>query len=80
MTKSREIRLKSRPAGTIQLYNLQTDLAESHNVAAAHPAVVAQLQALVATMAADLGLDGPAAGTRPHGRVENARPLIEFDQ
>ena len=75
-----ETKKKSRPAGTLQLYNLQTDLAESHNVAAAHPAVVAQLQALVATMAADLGLDGPAAGTRPHGRVENARPLIEFDQ
>lgn len=30
--------------------------------------------------AADLGLDGPAPGSRPLGRVENARPLIEFDK
>lgn len=75
-----ETQKKSGPAGTLQLYNLQTDLAESHNVAATHPAVVAQLQALVSTMQSDLGLDGPAPGSRPIGRVENARPLIEFDR
>lgn len=75
-----ETQKKSGPAGTLQLYNLQTDLAESHNVAATHPAVVAQLQALVSTMQSDLGLDGPAPGSRPIGRVENARPLIEFDK
>ena len=75
-----ETQKKSGPAGTLQLYNLQTDLAESHNVAATHSAVVAQLQALVSTMQSDLGLDGPAPGSRPVGRVENARPLIEFDR
>ncbi len=71
---------KSAAPGAVQLYNLDTDIAESQNVAATHPAVVANLQALVTTMAADLGLDGAAPGTRPLGRVENARPLIEFDK
>ncbi len=71
---------KSAAPAAVQLYNLDTDIAESQNVASAHPAVVAQLQALVTTMAADLGLDGAAPGARPLGRVENARPLIEFDK
>ena len=31
----------------VQLYNLKTDLAQKHNLAAAHPEVVAQLQALL---------------------------------
>ena len=71
---------KSAAPSAVQLYNLDTDIAESQNVASAHPAVVAQLQALVATMSADLGLDGSGPGARPLGRVENARPLIEFDK
>ena len=74
-----ENKKKSAPA-ELQLYNLKTDLAEAHNVAAAHPAVVAQLQALIAAMQSDLGLDGPAPGSRPIGRVENPRHLIEFDK
>ena len=31
----------------VQLYRLKTDLAQKHNLAAAHPEVVAQLQALL---------------------------------
>ena len=77
---SAEKQKKSGPAAALQLYNLQTDPGESQNVAAAHPTVVAELQALVAAMKDDLGLDGPAPGSRPVGRVENPRPLIEFDR
>lgn len=71
---------KSAPSPALQLYNLKTDIAESQNVADAHPAVVAQLQALVTAMAADLGLDGPAPGSRALGRVKIPRLLIEFDK
>jgi arylsulfatase A-like enzyme len=71
---------KSAAPAAVQLYNLDTDIAESQNVAAAHPAVVAQLESLVTTMAADLGLDGPAPGARALGRVETPRLLIEFDK
>ena len=31
----------------VELYNLRTDLAQKHNVAAAHPDKVAELQALL---------------------------------
>jgi len=71
---------KTGPLVAPQLYNLQTDVAEAHDVAATHPAVVAQLQALVATLAADLGLDGPAHGARALGRVQHPRLLLEFDR
>jgi arylsulfatase A-like enzyme len=75
-----EKKKKSAAPAELQLYNLQSDIGESHNVAAANPAVVVQLQALVTTMAADLGLDGPAPGARALGRVETPRLLIEFDK
>ncbi len=48
-------------------------------MAAANPAVVEKLQALVAAMQDDLGLDGEAPGSRPLGKVENAQPLIGHD-
>jgi arylsulfatase A-like enzyme len=62
-----------------QLYNLKTDIGESTDVAAQHPEIVARLQKLVAGMEDDLGTDGPAPGSRPLGRVENAQPLIGQD-
>ena len=52
------------------LYNLETDIGERHDVAAAHPDIVQQLQAYVTAMDKDLGNkdpDGP--GVRPPGRV-----------
>jgi len=54
------------------LYNLETDIGERHDVAAEHPDIVRQLQALVAEMDKDLGNkkdDGP--GVRPPGQVKN---------
>lgn len=62
-----------------QLFNLKDDIGEAQDVAARHPDVVARLQALVAAMKDDLGLDGPAPGSRELGRVSEARPLIPFD-
>ena len=67
------------PTTKAKLFNLKTDLSETTDVADANPAVVAQLEALVAAMKDDLGLDGPAPGSRALGRVENPQPLISPD-
>lgn len=63
-----------------RLYNLKTDVGESRSVADENPEVVAQLQALVVIMKQDLGLDGPAPGSRELGRVNNPQPLIPLNQ
>jgi arylsulfatase A len=63
-----------------QLYNLRSDIGESKNVATEHPEVVAQLQALVQSMKDDLGLDGPAPGSRELGNVDNPKPLLDFEK
>ena len=62
-----------------QLYNLHSDIGEATNVAAAHPEIVAKLQALIAANEADLGSTGPGPGCRELGRVENPKPLIPHD-
>ena len=59
-----------------ELYNLRTDIGEATNVAAAHPEIAAQLQALVAAMQDDLGTDGIAPGCRELGHVANPNPLL----
>ena len=47
--------------------------------AAAHPDIVAKLQALIAANEADLGSEGIAPGCRELGRAENPKPLIPHD-
>jgi arylsulfatase A-like enzyme len=56
---------------TPTLYNLDTDIGERHDVAAQHPEVVIRLQALVARMDADLGVEKLGPGVRPPGRVSH---------
>ncbi len=60
--------------------SLKTDIGESANVAAENPQIVTKLQALISTMKDDLGLEGPAPGSRELGRVDNPRPLIGVDK
>ena len=58
-----------------QLYNLRTDRAETKDVAAAHPEVVARLQAFAEKCRAELGdtlTQRKGDGTREPGRVEGA--------
>jgi arylsulfatase A-like enzyme len=64
---------------TGSLYNLETDIAEAKDVAAANPETVARLKALAATMDSDLGRDGVGPGCRALGRVANPQPLIALD-
>jgi arylsulfatase A len=68
---------EKNPSAKPVLYNLNTDIGEATDVAAENPKVVAQLQALVAAMKDDLGLDGEAPGSRALGKVENAQPIMD---
>ena len=60
----------------LELYDLESDVGEQHNVAEQHPEVVTRLLALAETCRADLG-DGERSGrnTRAPGHVDNAQPL-----
>jgi len=63
---------KKDPNYAPRLYNLETDIAERHDLAAKRPDIVKQLQALADAMEKDLGVKaklGP--GVRPAGRVEH---------
>ncbi len=62
------------------LYNLDADIGETHNVAAAHDDVVHRLLALAEAARDDLG-DGPRAGKnqRPAGRIAAPRPCVRRD-
>lgn len=58
-----------------RLYNLDTDIGERNDVAAAHPDVVSRLKAFAQKMAADIGDGQPGPGVRPAGFVENPATL-----
>jgi arylsulfatase A-like enzyme len=53
-----------------RLYNLDKDIGETKNVAAAHPESVAKLTALAEKMRHEIGGDSPTA-RRPAGKVKN---------
>jgi arylsulfatase A len=68
----------AKPPGTPftpTLYNLDTDIGETTDVAAEHPEVVERLQKFIAEMDADLGVKKPGPGVRPPGRVKQATGL-----
>jgi arylsulfatase A-like enzyme len=62
-----------------QLYNLESDVSESADVAAANPGVVERVRSLAERVGGDLGLDGVGPGCRPPGRVPHPQPLIGYD-
>jgi arylsulfatase A-like enzyme len=59
-----------KQSATPALYNLDTDIGETKDVAAEHPDVVERLQQFVAAMDADLGVTQQGPGVRPPGRVK----------
>ncbi len=78
-------REENRPKGQPQpysqspfpkLYNLDTDIGETTDVAPQNPDVVKNLQALIPAMAADLGVKGTGPGVRPPGTVADPKPLL----
>jgi arylsulfatase A len=61
---------------TLALYDVRSDVGETHEVSAEHPEVVARLQALADSARRELGDVGqPGRGQRPAGRVEHPQPL-----
>ncbi len=57
--------------GRFELYNLDSDVGETNDLSAVHPARVNELRALLEKHAAEI-----AANQRPAGESETARPLI----
>lgn len=70
---------KEKGTGQAQLFNLKEDIGESKDVAAANPEIVKRLEALAAAMKDDLGLEGPAPGSRELGKTDKPQPLIDKD-
>ncbi len=62
-----------------ELYNLETDIGETTNVASSNPAAVERLRKLAAQTKDDLGLDGIGPGCRPLGKVSDAQPIISHE-
>lgn len=65
-----------------ELYDLETDIGETINLYAEHPAIVAELEARLAACRQDLGdaVTGVIGqNTRPVGRVEQPRTLTQYD-
>ncbi len=72
----RQGRKKIAAKSPLELYDLESDVGEQHNVAEKHPDIVKRLIALAETCRADLG-DGKRSGRdrRPPGHVENPKAL-----
>jgi arylsulfatase A len=62
-----------------RLYNLDTEVGERTDVAAAHPDVVARLKALAVAMRTELGETTPGPGRRPAGEVKNPVTLYPME-
>lgn len=65
------------------LYNLKEDVGEQNNVYDEHPEVVEALNKLADEIRADIGDDArgmTGANRRPIGRVDDPKPLCEYDE
>jgi hypothetical protein len=68
--------------GLRELYDLETDIGETTDVAGAHPGIVRDLEARIAACREDLGdatVGAAGSGCRPIGRAPSPRPLTTFD-
>jgi len=69
------------PDVPLQLYDLEADVAEKHNVADQHPDIVKRLLVLAEKAREDLGDAGrKGKHQRPAGWIENPRPLLRVSK
>src|SRR5690606_39243224 len=77
-----KLHVRKRRTEMCELYDLSVDVGEAHDVADAHPDVVAGLLAQVEAGRADLGdeaLGIVGTGTRPIGRIAEPTTLTTYD-
>ncbi len=73
--RARSVPLPPEIASQAMLFDLETDVAETNNVAAEHPEVVRRLMSLAEKARQDLGDAGrPGKHQRPAGMVANPKP------
>ncbi len=58
------------------LFNLESDIGETTDVASQHPEIVKRLQGYIHEMDGDLGIRGRGPGVRAPGVVKNPQPLL----
>lgn len=66
-----------------ELYDLESDIGEEHNVFDEHPDIVAELRAAADMVRKDLGdnlTETEGNGCRPIGRVANPKPLAVYNE
>ena len=66
-----------------ELYNLRTDPAEQHNVYSENPEIVEQIMLKIMDCRGDIGdafTNTAGKNVRSVGKVENAKPLTEYDE
>jgi arylsulfatase A-like enzyme len=78
-TKGKNAPKKDEATKKPRLYNLKTDIGETTDVSAENPDVVTKMEALVAAMKEDLGVDGVGPGCRPLGKVSKPLPIMDHD-
>lgn len=72
---TKESKVQAEPEFKPVLYNLETDIGETIDVASQHPDIVGRLQQFITAMEADLGKNEKGPGVRPPGRVKNPSGL-----
>jgi len=73
---------KRRRMAVEELYDLESDVGETRNVFAEHPEVVEELTKIAEAARRDIGDEGTGVtgeSCRPSGRVEEGKPLTEYD-
>lgn len=77
-----KLHVRKRDRVVCELYDLENDVGETTNLAPSFPDVVSALNRLLDRCREDLGdsaVGAPGTGCRPCGRVDQPRPLTQYD-
>jgi hypothetical protein len=78
-----KLHVRRREEEVRELYNLDDDIGEEHNLYDSHPEVVRSLESKLEECRNDLGDEAvgvAGSGCRPCGIVEHPEPLTEYDE